>query len=38
MNHADFDALPDSEKKHFYRWKQCGEMVEMRPTGRRSLP
>ena len=30
MNAADFNELPDSEKKHFYHCERCGEMVDMR--------
>jgi hypothetical protein len=30
MKPADFDQLSDSEKQHFYRCEQCGEMVDMR--------
>ena len=30
MNPAEFDMLPDSEKQHFYRCEQCGEMVDER--------
>ena len=30
MNAADFDELPASEREHFYRCEQCGEMVDMR--------
>lgn len=31
MNAADFDALSESEKRHFfYKCQQCGEMVDMR--------
>jgi len=29
MNTADFDALSESEKKHFYQCR-CGEMVDKR--------
>ncbi len=28
MNIADFNELKDTEKRHFYKCKQCGEMVE----------
>ena len=30
MNDADFRKLDDAEKEHFYKCKQCGEMVDMR--------
>ena len=30
MNAADFSELDDAEKQHFYKCKQCGEMVDMR--------
>jgi hypothetical protein len=30
MTAADFDALPEGDKIHFYRCKKCGEMVDMR--------
>jgi hypothetical protein len=30
MNSAEFHALPDSEKQHFYRCEKCGQMVDMR--------
>jgi hypothetical protein len=30
MNAADFDQLDEAEKKHLYKCKQCGEMVDMR--------
>jgi hypothetical protein len=30
MNAADFNELEESEKRHFYKCKQCGEMVDMR--------
>jgi hypothetical protein len=30
MNVADFSQPDEAEKKHFYRCKQCGEMVDMR--------
>jgi hypothetical protein len=30
MTAADFEQLDEAEKKHFYRCKQCGEMVDMR--------
>jgi len=30
MNAADFDQLSESEKRHFYKCEQCGEMVDMR--------
>jgi hypothetical protein len=29
MNSADFDALPDLEKQHFYCCEQCGQIVAM---------
>jgi beta-galactosidase beta subunit len=30
MNPADFDDLDESEKTHFYKCEQCGQMVDMR--------
>jgi hypothetical protein len=30
MNAADFNELSESEKRHFYKCEQCGEMVDMR--------
>jgi len=30
MNAAEFIELDDADKKHFYKCKQCGEMVDMR--------
>ena len=30
MNAADFSELSDTEKRHFYKCEQCGEMVDMR--------
>ena len=30
MNAADFNELSESEKEHFYKCGQCGEMVDMR--------
>jgi hypothetical protein len=30
MKAAEFDALDESEKKHFYRCQECGEMVDKR--------
>jgi hypothetical protein len=30
LSGADFNKLDDAEKKHFYRCKQCGEMVDKR--------
>src|SRR4030095_11628097 len=30
MNAADFDALDEAEKKHFYKCEKCGEMVDKR--------
>jgi hypothetical protein len=30
MNPADFDELDDSEKAHFYKCEECGQMVDMR--------
>jgi hypothetical protein len=30
MNAADFDELSKSEKQHFYKCNQCGEMVDKR--------
>ena len=30
MNSADFNALSDAEKGHFYECQQCGQMVDMR--------
>jgi len=29
VNPADFNELANSDKKHFYRCKQCGEMVDL---------
>jgi hypothetical protein len=30
MNAVDFSDLSDAEKRHFYKCRQCGEMVEKR--------
>jgi hypothetical protein len=30
MNIGDFNELNDLEKRHFYKRKQCGEMVDKR--------
>jgi hypothetical protein len=30
VNATDFDELSESEKRHFYKCKQCGEMVDKR--------
>jgi hypothetical protein len=30
MNAADFDELSESEKEHFYKCRQCEEMVDKR--------
>jgi hypothetical protein len=30
VNAADFAELSESEKRHFYRCSQCGEMVDRR--------
>ena len=30
LNPADFNELNESEKRHFYKCQQCGEMVDMR--------
>jgi hypothetical protein len=30
MNAADFNELREVEKRHSYKCKQCGEMVDMR--------
>jgi hypothetical protein len=30
MNTGDFNELSESEKRHFYKCKQCGEMVDKR--------
>jgi len=30
MNAADFNELSESEKGHFYKCMQCGEMVDRR--------
>jgi hypothetical protein len=30
MNEADFQELDEGERKHFYRCRKCGEMVDMR--------
>jgi hypothetical protein len=30
MNTDDFNQLSEAEKKHFYKCKQWGEMVDMR--------
>jgi hypothetical protein len=29
MNAGDFNQLDETEKPHFYRCEQCGEMVDM---------
>ena len=30
MNAADFSELDEADKRHFYKCKQCGEMVNKR--------
>jgi beta-galactosidase beta subunit len=30
MNATDFNQLEKSEQRHFYKCKQCGQMVDMR--------
>jgi hypothetical protein len=30
MNAPDFSELDEADKRHFYKCKQCGEMVDMR--------
>jgi hypothetical protein len=30
LNAVDFNELSGSEKRHFYRCRQCSEMVDMR--------
>jgi hypothetical protein len=30
VNTADFNELSESEKRHFYKCAQCGEMVDRR--------
>jgi hypothetical protein len=30
MNIGDFSELSESEKRHFYKCSQCGEMVDKR--------
>ena len=30
LNPADFNELSESEKRHFYKCEQCGEIVDMR--------
>jgi hypothetical protein len=30
LNPADFNELDESEKRHFYKCEQCGEMGDMR--------
>ena len=30
MNASDFNKLSETEKRHFYKCEQCGEIVDMR--------
>jgi hypothetical protein len=30
MNTADFNELSETEKRHFYKCQQCGELVDKR--------
>jgi hypothetical protein len=30
MNTAEFNELGETDKRHFYKCQQCGEMVDMR--------